>query len=299
MSVNTIRKARIAEWRPEGWNDAVAVANSQEMGFWVFRGQNDASHRLESSFERGANDQGFPGARWQEAEKYIIEDFQRHIHQHMPHERMPDNELDWLALIRHHGGPTRLLDVSASFYVASFFATENASRDRDAAVWAFNINHFRKWKASASKEDSKPIGEVCRKERELVNRSLRRLTDKQGIYHVQPYRLSERMIMQQGAFLYPRDIATPFMQNLAQALRVQEEVFSHMETIDGDCLMGNMSDFGLVKIVFDPSQFDEIRGGLRRMNISSATLYPGLDGFARSLYYPFMVFGKCRKTKRA
>jgi hypothetical protein len=41
----------------------------------------------------------------------------------------------WLGLIQHYGGPTRLLDVTGSLYVAFFFAFEPAG-DYDRAVWA-------------------------------------------------------------------------------------------------------------------------------------------------------------------
>jgi hypothetical protein len=43
-------------------------------------------------------------------------------------------------LIQHHGGPTRLLDFTHSFYVAAFFALERATED--VAVWAVNLDRL-------------------------------------------------------------------------------------------------------------------------------------------------------------
>lgn len=49
----------------------------------------------------------------------------------------------WLAMMQHHGLPTRLLDWSKSILVAAFFAAwnhkEKHRQDRDGAVWAINM----------------------------------------------------------------------------------------------------------------------------------------------------------------
>jgi hypothetical protein len=51
----------------------------------------------------------------------------------------PRNDLEWLALARHHNVPTRLLDWSENPLVAAFFATQEAGSetesDTNAVIW--------------------------------------------------------------------------------------------------------------------------------------------------------------------
>ena len=47
-----------------------------------------------------------------------------------------EDDFQWLALMQHHGAPTRLLDFTWSPYVAAFLALERAVDD--AAVWAIH-----------------------------------------------------------------------------------------------------------------------------------------------------------------
>ena len=62
--------------------------------------------------------------------------FKRKAHQFLAQPPDPDDDFQWLALMQHHGAPTRLLDFTWSPYVAAFFALERATSD--AAVWALN-----------------------------------------------------------------------------------------------------------------------------------------------------------------
>src|ERR1700739_1556162 len=56
--------------------------------------------------------------------------------QYLPAEK---EELEWMALMRHHGAPTRLLDWTRSPYVAAFFAIAEAREDEESAIWAIDI----------------------------------------------------------------------------------------------------------------------------------------------------------------
>ena len=61
--------------------------------------------------------------------RVLVHDFRRRAHHYIQSPPSPDEHLEWLALVQHHGGPTRLLDFTKSFYVASFFAVETAHED--------------------------------------------------------------------------------------------------------------------------------------------------------------------------
>jgi len=54
--------------------------------------------------------------------------------------------VEWLALMRHYGAPTRLMDWTWSFYVAVFFAMHDIPPESEdnCAVWALNLDELRK-----------------------------------------------------------------------------------------------------------------------------------------------------------
>jgi hypothetical protein len=80
---------------------------------------------------------------------------------------------------------------------------------------------------------------------------------------VNPFRMSERAIVQQGIHLMPGDISIPF-----------EENFGYSNGRD------NLTE--LVINITKETKRDFLRS-LHRMNINRATLFPGLQGFAESL----------------
>jgi hypothetical protein len=81
-----------------------------------------------------------------ETEGGLIRLFKRQFRQFgipFPAER---DYMEWLALMRHHGAPTRLLDWTYSFFAALFFAVEEAKGE--SAVWGIDT----KWIASQFKK---------------------------------------------------------------------------------------------------------------------------------------------------
>lgn len=54
---------------------------------------------------------------------------------------VPEDVIEWLALMQHFGAPTRLLDFTQSPYVATYFAVEDATED--SVIWAVNESWVR------------------------------------------------------------------------------------------------------------------------------------------------------------
>ena len=54
-----------------------------------------------------------------EHEKGIIREFRRRAHHYLPDATLLGDSLELLALMQHHGAPTRLLDWTYSLYVAA------------------------------------------------------------------------------------------------------------------------------------------------------------------------------------
>lgn len=86
------------------------------------------------------------------------------------------------------------------------------------------------------------------------------------VTHDNRYFLNERLTAHQGAFLCPGDISRPFVINL--------------KAMSGWRLGCNVRK---LRLCFAPKERRETVRTLKRMNVSSSVLFPGLDGFARSL----------------
>src|SRR5438067_6013951 len=102
---------------------------------WAFRGQANASWVLNNAIERTDFIHFHKGI---EAE--FVAEFQRGARNYLSRDETPQHLIEWLALMQHHGAPTRLLDFSRSPFIAAFFAYEVCwpRPDRMLSVWAIN-----------------------------------------------------------------------------------------------------------------------------------------------------------------
>ncbi len=130
-------KPRIVRRMIHSWAEFVGIIQSWQ-GFrnWCFRGQASAEWSLRSSLSRHIEVSKVCEQVWELQESRIRRIFRRKSHLFLT-DPPQDDELEWLALMQHHGAPTRLLDFTWSPYVAAFFALERATSN--AAIWAVNL----------------------------------------------------------------------------------------------------------------------------------------------------------------
>src|SRR5688572_28375698 len=116
------------------WQDFVDIAHDHQ--FWMFRGHQSADWHLSSAIQRYSI-----GVSPRYAETRVLIEFQRRAHQYVSVADLPEEHdtIHWLALMQHHGAPTRLLDWTRSPFVALFFALEDATDENaECGVWAIH-----------------------------------------------------------------------------------------------------------------------------------------------------------------
>jgi len=253
------------------WIDFVQLAVSLSGERWHFRGVLE-KWRLKTSIERAAEDWKIHPKKLPNLEKQLIFEFKRACHlsarMQLPN---PDDTLGWLALMQHHGTPTRLLDLTYSPFVAAYFALDallSSPEPRpNAAVYALKITPFERPEDALPTQELKVAYEQYQQTRGGGPFRKIFLDANPPVTHaflVNPYLLTERLAVQQGLFVIPGNVALPFEDNLS--------------------IMPDASNTqNLQKFILQPSVLSDGLQGLRRMNIHSASLFPGLDGFARGL----------------
>jgi hypothetical protein len=243
---------------------------------WAYRGEGQWNKPLESSLEKEANRSKISLDKLYESriEQGMIRRFKRE-YPRMSSSLPPDNDhMGWLSIMQHHGSPTRLLDITYSIYVALYFSLWNYSPNDIAALWCFNIDWLH-----AGWNENPPRGYAKEFDSDLEGRYLKLFNivlhhRKPKVYVVNPYVFPERLVLQQSGFLLPLDVTKPFMDNLASMPLDPRGMTPNKN--------GNHRVLKL-QLMFTERALDEVRYRLLRMNINNATLFPGLDGFARSL----------------
>lgn len=243
------------EIRVGSWDQFMALC--AELDGWAFRGQQDARWPLLSSLARYLHAYIPDRGSWRQREERAIRIFRRKAHNYLSDPRVLDNALRCLALMQHHGAPTRLLDFTKSPFVAAFFALERATND--AAVYALNTP--RLWMAAPSGQPEMERDSIDPREAGRFDRFF--LPNENAIIWTgEPAEMDRRLVAQSGTLVVPGMLDRPL-----------------------DTILRHYQGHGtlLKKIVLPPHVRDEAIKALYRMNITNATLFPDLDGLARSI----------------
>jgi hypothetical protein len=189
-------------------------------------------------------------------EQQATEDFQTIAHLYLSSSQLPkgrDSEhlLEWWAIMQHYRVPTRLLDWSLSPLVAAYFAVSD-HWDRDGAIWSISISTVER--ATLQKDP----GGYVRPDPRRVAYANNELPPKTYVFR--PSVASERSYPQQGLFT----------------------VCSNL-TADHALTLVDKSDGAGTKMIIPARAKPRMLDELRSVNISAATLFPGLDGVGRTI----------------
>ncbi len=262
-----------------------------DLPLWAYRGQADADWPLETTLHRlGAQRYDLENPTLQHRESWVLYQFRRFAHKFDANLPQDDELIDWLALIQHYGGPTRLLDFTYSLYVAAFFATKTSNKD--ASIWAINTLSLKdSAEAKLGFRADGRIDDIKKKMNDRFQQIVADGTSIQAVIHVEPERMHERMWTQQGLFVAPTNPNKTFMSNLAATFGLDDSAWATSDVLPWDDALLNRiwsrdSDrLSVIKINIPYKLHNSIRSALQSMNINAATLFPGMEGFARSLRY--------------
>ncbi|MFC1958503.1 hypothetical protein ACFLV6_01085 [Chloroflexota bacterium] len=117
------------------------------------------------------------------------------------------------------------------------------------------------------------------------------------VFGVEPEKMNERLAVQQGIFLFPCNIGISFEENLAGVFDSKPEIFQNRPALSYDSkiqtpemLRSLFAATTVLKIIVPSYVKENMLHDLWKMNVSSATLFPGIDGFTRSLKYHLLEF---------
>ena len=239
---------------------------------WLFRGHSNSEWQLRTSLDRLFDDVQ-PIIRYAKGsarkfakrmhEDLMISTFQKSSNLYLKF--LPDHlkPLEWLAIMQHYGAPTRLLDVTLSHHIATYFALEVGS---DAScIFAFNSLEIKKINQMLMQKQT-----YKQMQTEIFSKGER------FISVFEPENGNERLVIQQGLFLVPSQVDESFEDLLSD----------YLQFADGDIC---------IKYIIPPKLRYRGLERMRRMNISAATLFPGIDGFCRSLRFQVLETTKTQK----
>ncbi|MBA7549336.1 hypothetical protein ES705_41815 [subsurface metagenome] len=146
------------------------------------------------------------------------------------------------------------MDMTLSPYIAAYFAIESGYRD--CSVFTFRYEYF-----TSIDKDSLDHEEDYKK---LVFEDGQGTGSKAFFIPYEPKRTNPRLIAQQGLFLVP-----------STNYQTLDRIISLYEDCETACIQ---------YIIPSGLRYEGIKF-LRRMNITSSSLFPGIDSFCKSLRY--------------
>lgn len=276
-----IRSVDIADWA--AFQEIFADAPSPRR--WIYRGARRRG--VASSLERAclAADIGLEHAP--EIERLLVREFRRN-YRGADAEIVAADTLFCMGLMRHYGAPTRLLDWTYSPYIALFFAIKDLEPCDSNHEGGGNLGHLWALDTAACREVARSAAGDKPLQQRFDDAGVQDDATFREIYLTPPFRrfvlpenpwtFHERHQVQQGVFLCPGDVSSSYESNLA-ALDARDQAMEKPERALRRYTIRLTSEARRTMLL-----------QLHRGNITEASLFPGLDGFARSLVHRLPFF---------
>jgi hypothetical protein len=198
--------------------------------------------------------------------------FRQRAKQHLNHIYITDireaiDILELMGVMQHYNAPTRMLDWTTSFYIALYFAVLN-DKDADGAVWFFFKNpliaYMEEKYGVMSESELENLENLLDDENDYVEFGL---NAKPVIDTYDMRTKTERMTAQHCIFTCSYKIFSDHAFEIGNALRAKSSLPIEF----------------LTKFIIPKNVKDEILAQLQKINITSATLFPGIDGLGREI----------------
>ena len=291
-------KKNFSEVAVSNWGELLELLSEmrEDNGKWIYRGQT-SDWELKTSLERAHDDFEIELKDAPQIEYQLIREFRR-CYAGTDRYIVMENTLYCLALMQHHGAPTRLLDCTYSPFVAAYFALERKpqevksrpqeveSKKPASVIWCFNQKWLDDEAIKTVKGNKKkllrkrPDSDKARNDDRdnfipLYMPGPKHEPSQKFVSNENPILLNKRLIVQKGIFLCPGKVSDSFETNL--------------EALSGWERMDSIQKLRL-EFANDPEKRNEALNYLHYMNVDNATLFSGLDGFAGSLQPRLLYF---------
>jgi hypothetical protein len=236
---------------------------SRHQGEWAYRGHSD-EWPLAGSLERLLGDWKASLAHAPRVERQMILEFRRRYR--FDNQVLVRSDLLYcLSVMQHYGLPTRLLECSHSPFVAAKFAIDFGGGR--GTIWCVNTRWCKEAAATivGKQRVQARIARATRDDRSFVDIYMGN-RERKFVLPEKPADLHERLIIQQGTYLCPGNVGVSFVRNVM-------------------AMPGWEKDTNVVKLRLRLSKVELqiLQRRLDRMSVTSAELFPGLDGIVRSV----------------
>ena len=261
----------------ESWSEFKSKIDSFMLE-WIYRGQANSLWGLSSSLERSSLLEIDVNI-----ELALIAEYKNAIRTFHDLNEIPKSTLEWLSLLQHHGTPTRLVDFTESPYIAAFFAFQDEESEKSDSVAIWCVNRIRFYQAALYYFDDKLESSNGRNPYLFNETHFEKLFEQsikgREINCVMPYEIvnaNQRQYMQQSVFL--------------AAMNPDERLVDQLSFLD------YQEKPIMTKLTIPSNERKVALRDLLKMNISHATLFPGIDGFSRALNLTYSTLATVWET---